>query len=91
MRRRGGLGGGVERYPPHVGPPVQIYWHTSTWRYWRHSAGFVVGFGMFGISEPSAEFQDTIRFQIANGALSVALSGGLLLLASVRQLGEVLR
>ena len=39
---------------------------------------------MFGIAEPSAEFQDTIRFQIANGALSVALSGRLLLLASVR-------
>ena len=50
----------------------------------RGGLGGGVGFGMFGISEPSAEFQDTIRFQIANSALSVALFGGLLLLASVR-------
>ena len=49
--------------------------------------GFAVVFGMFGISEPSAEFQETIGFQITNAALNVALLGGILLLvfASMRR------
>lgn len=42
--------------------------------------GFAVMFGMFGIEEPSEEFQETVVFGIVNAALSVALLGGLVTL-----------
>ena len=42
--------------------------------------GFVLGFGMFGVPEPSAEFQEPATFQVINAGINVALFGGLILL-----------
>lgn len=63
-------------------------------RWWMGIAGFVgfvgafvITFGLFGIDEPSAEFQETATFKVGEAALNVALYGGifLLLFGSVRR------
>ena len=68
-----------------IGTPVVISGLKGRW--WMGVVGvvgvvggFVVFFGAFGMTEPSAEFQETFAFQLMNVALNIAFIGGLALL-----------
>lgn len=68
-----------------LGTPAVIA--TLKGRWWMGVIGFVafvgafiVTFGLFGISEPSEEFQDTLAFRVGNTALQILWTGGLGLL-----------